>query len=61
VRWMENGNFGDVLAMRSDLNNPDRGFFMYAADAVGSFDARFDNVRVRRHIYPEPTANLGAE
>jgi|GEM_PF-4674694 len=58
---MENGNFGDVLAMRSDLNNPDRGFFMYAADAVGSFDARFDNVRVRRHIYPEPTANLGAE
>jgi hypothetical protein len=61
VRWMENGNFGDVLATRSNLNNPDRGLFIYAADAVSSFEARFDNVRVRRYVYPEPTANLGAE
>jgi hypothetical protein len=61
LRWLENGNLSDVLATRSGQNNPTRGFFLYGADAVTSFEARFDNIRVRSYAYPEPTVRAGAE
>ena len=43
------------------MNTSSIGFFYYSPDAVASFDARFDNVRIRNYAYPEPTIALGAE
>jgi hypothetical protein len=61
VRWFENSNLSNILATRTGQNNPDRGFFLYGADAVTTFEARFDNIRVRSYAYPEPAVQPGAE
>jgi hypothetical protein len=61
LRWMENGDLNQVLATRTGVNNPHRGFFLYGADAVAAFEARFDNVRVRSYAYPEPSVRVGTE
>jgi hypothetical protein len=60
IRWMENGDLADVLATHSSGDDPDYGGFSYGPDAVASFDARFDNIRVRRYSYPEPATKLGS-
>ena len=59
VRWMEDG--GAVRATRSGIAYPERGYFNYGPDSVSSFDACFDDVRVRAFVFPEPAVALGAE
>ena len=61
IRWMEGGDLGRVLATRAGQDNPVAGLFMYSPDSVASFDARFDNIRVRNYVYPEPEVTLGTE
>ncbi len=61
VHWFENGDLTTSRAARSGVNTSSIGFFYYGPDAVASFDARFDNVRIRNYTYPEPTITLGAE
>jgi hypothetical protein len=58
---MENGNVAQPRAVRSGLSYPDVGYFTYGPDGVASFDARFDDVRVRPFVYPEPAVSLGPE
>ncbi|MFN8420956.1 MAG: DUF2341 domain-containing protein [Anaerolineae bacterium] len=62
VRWFENGNFAAPLAMRSGLNDSTPGGFIYGPDQANqTFDARFDNIRIRSFSFPEPTTSVGAE
>jgi hypothetical protein len=59
ARYFENG---ELRAQRPDVTNPNVGYFAYSPNAAGkSFDVRFDNLRVRNFVYPEPQATLGAE
>lgn len=59
IRWLENGDLADVRAERA-VDDVSIGGFGYSPDAVTSFDARFDNVRLRPYTFPEPTAGAGA-
>ncbi len=61
IRWFENDDLTTPRAARSGVNASSLGFFYYGPDAVASFDARFDNVRIRNYAYPEPTIALSAE
>jgi hypothetical protein len=61
VRWVENGDLATVRATRTGVSNPSIGYFYYGPDSVASFDARFDNIRIRSYAYPEPIAIVGAE
>jgi hypothetical protein len=57
--YFENGS---LQAQRSGITNPNVGYFAYSPNAAGkSFDVRFDNLRVRNFVYPEPQTSLGAE
>ncbi len=58
---MENGDLANPRAIRTGVSNPLVGFFTYSPDSVASFDARFDNVRIRNFVFPEPVTALGAE
>ena len=61
VYWMENGDLANPRAIRTGVSNPGVGFFTYGPDSVASFDVRFDNVRIRNFVFPEPVTALGAE
>jgi hypothetical protein len=61
IRWLENGDLTTVRASRSGLNNPSAGTFDFGPDTVASFDVRFDNIRVRTYVYPEPVVTVGTE
>lgn len=40
---------------------PEWGRFDYRPGKPGSIDVRFDNIRIRQFVFPEPTATLGSE
>ncbi len=60
VRWLENGNLTDVRASRA-VSDPSYGPFRYSPNAVASFDVRFNDIRIRSYIFPEPTVVVGGE
>ena len=45
--------------IRTGVSNPAVGYFTYGPDDVASFDARFDNVRIRNFVFPEPVTAPG--
>jgi hypothetical protein len=61
VYWYENGNTATARATRTTSGTPNWGGFRYGPDTVASFDARFDNIRVRNFVYPEPQTTTGTE
>ncbi|MBX3085093.1 MAG: DUF2341 domain-containing protein [Anaerolineae bacterium] len=62
VKLYENGNTASVLASRTLQSDSESAFFAFGPNAVtASFDARFDNIRVRPFVSPEPTTSVGAE
>jgi hypothetical protein len=61
IRWFENGDLTNPRATFVDNSQASFGGFSYSPNAITSFDARFDNVRVRNFVYPEPAASVGAE
>ncbi len=58
ARWLENGDRATVLATYI-FSDDDWGVFSYSPDGVATFDARFDNVRIRPYAFPEPQVSLG--
>jgi hypothetical protein len=58
VYYFENDQ---LRASRGGLVQPRKGTFSYAPNVAQPFDVRFDNVRIRNFMYPQPTVSIGAE
>jgi hypothetical protein len=51
-----------LKASRKDADTGYSGFFAYSPNAAGrAFDVRFDDLRLRPFVFPEPVASLGSE
>lgn len=61
LQWRENGDTQTVLATRTNVNNPSYGFFTFRSNEIETFEARFDNLRVRNLIDVEPKVFVSAK